>query len=1052
MRIEQYLLMTDYALWEVILNGDSPLPTRSVEGVETPYPSINVEEKLARKNELKARGTLLMALPTEHRLKFNSYKTAKSMIEAIEKRFEGNKESKKVKKTLLKQQYENFNGKSLEGLDQIYDRLQKLISQLEIHGETISQEDLNLKLLRSLPSEEAPKRTVPIEDTTLNALVYQCAGLGYDWSDQAEDGPTNFALMAYTSSSSSSSSNLDTEISTCSKVNEKYNTGEGYHAVPPPYVGNFMRPKPYLVFADEHVVSESITSLPGIAKSEVKTSKTTIKNVSAPIIENWASDSEDENEIETESNQIKPSFAKGNPQYTLQDQGIFDSGCSRHMIENKSFLTDYQEIDDEFVSFGVNPKRGKITGKGRGPEWLFDIDSMTKSMNYEAVTTENQTNNDAGIEINATAWQARQEKASDHEYILLPFMPSNSPLCSSTHSLDDKDADEVPGKGDKGVSKGSRINDQERTDSSTQDVNTVRPSINTANTNINTSSLNINILGSNEPSMPSLEETVIFDDVYDDREVGAEVDTNNLELSTVVSHIPTTRVHKDHPKEQITEDLNLATQTRRMINVFKEKAMVFRNKKDERGIVVRNKARLVAQGYTQEECIDYDEMDVKCAFLYDTIEEEVYVCQLPGFEDPHFPNKVYKVEKALYGLHQAPRDWYETLSTYLLENRFRRGTIDKTLFIKKDRASRPDIMFVVRACARKSTKGGYQFLRERLISWQCKKQIIVANSTTEAEYVAAANCCGQVKQSSMDGFGTACLPNDTIFKELARMGAKTTAWNEFSSTTAWNEFSSTMESAIICLATNEKFNFSKYILDNMVFDLEKAKTAQAKKIVDLKKRVKKIERKKRSRSPGLKILYKVGLSTRIVFSNEEERMNEEDLFRVNDLNGDEVIMHVTTDKNVEQDATVAEKEVTTADPVITAGEVVTTAEDVEVTTTAATPQISKDDKPLKKEDHIALDKEVARKLEAQIKAKMEKEERIEREKNEANIVVIEEQDDVQATIDADRQLAEQLQAQERQQLSIEERSKLLVELIKSRRKYFTAKRAKEIINKPPTKA
>ncbi|GKF13310.1 putative ribonuclease H-like domain-containing protein [Tanacetum coccineum] len=97
---------------------------------------------------------------------------------------------------------------------------------------------------------------------------------------------------------------------------------------------------------------------------------------------------------------------------------------------------------------------------------------------------------------------------------------------------------------------------------------------------------------------------------------------------------------------------------------------VFRNKKDERGIVVRNKARL---------------MDVKSAFLYGTIDEEVYVCQPHGFEDPQFPNKVYKVEKALYGLHQAPRAWYETLSTYLIKNGFRRGTIDKTLLIKKDK-------------------------------------------------------------------------------------------------------------------------------------------------------------------------------------------------------------------------------------------------------------------------------------------------------------------------------------------------------------------------------
>ncbi|GJV66816.1 putative ribonuclease H-like domain-containing protein [Tanacetum coccineum] len=124
---------------------------------------------------------------------------------------------------------------------------------------------------------------------------------------------------------------------------------------------------------------------------------------------------------------------------------------------------------------------------------------------------------------------------------------------------------------------------------------------------------------------------------------------------------------------------------------------VYRNKKDERGIVVRNKVRLIAQGYTQEEGMDYDEvfapvarieairmflaytlfkdfivyqMDVKSAFLYDKIEEEVYVYQPPGFEDPEFPDKVYKVEKALYGLHQAPRAWYETLSTYLLDNGF----------------------------------------------------------------------------------------------------------------------------------------------------------------------------------------------------------------------------------------------------------------------------------------------------------------------------------------------------------------------------------------------
>nr|GEV55014.1 hypothetical protein [Tanacetum cinerariifolium] len=145
---------------------------------------------------------------------------------------------------------------------------------------------------------------------------------------------------------------------------------------------------------------------------------------------------------------------------------------------------------------------------------------------------------------------------------------------------------------------------------------------------------------------------------------------------------------------------------------------VYKNKKDERGIIVRNKARLVAQGHTQEEGIDYEEvfapvarikairlflayasfmgfmvyqMDVKSAFLYGTIEEEVYVCQPLGFEDPDHPDKVYKVVKALYGLHQAPRAWYETLANDLLENGFYRGQIDQTLFIKKQKG---DIMLV----------------------------------------------------------------------------------------------------------------------------------------------------------------------------------------------------------------------------------------------------------------------------------------------------------------------------------------------------------------------
>ncbi|GJU15694.1 ribonuclease H-like domain-containing protein [Tanacetum coccineum] len=124
MRMEQYLTHTDYALWEVIINGDAPVAVASA--------SASAED--------------------EHLLKFYSCKDAKSLWEAINNRFGGNKDSKKMQKTILKQQYKNFVASRSDGLDKTYDRFQKLISQLEIHGEEISQEDANLKLLRSLPS------------------------------------------------------------------------------------------------------------------------------------------------------------------------------------------------------------------------------------------------------------------------------------------------------------------------------------------------------------------------------------------------------------------------------------------------------------------------------------------------------------------------------------------------------------------------------------------------------------------------------------------------------------------------------------------------------------------------------------------------------------------------------------------------------------------------------------------------------------------------------------------------------------------------------------
>ncbi|GJR35551.1 hypothetical protein Tco_1211235 [Tanacetum coccineum] len=159
LRIESYIQLQDYALWEIIEDGNSFKPvartTTNADGTSTSTipGAVTAEEKIQKKNDLKARSILMMTLPSEHLLTFNQYKDAKTLFEAIEARFGGNEATKKTQKTLLKQMYENFNASTSESLNSIFTQLQKIISQLPILGENISQEDLNFKFLRILPSE-----------------------------------------------------------------------------------------------------------------------------------------------------------------------------------------------------------------------------------------------------------------------------------------------------------------------------------------------------------------------------------------------------------------------------------------------------------------------------------------------------------------------------------------------------------------------------------------------------------------------------------------------------------------------------------------------------------------------------------------------------------------------------------------------------------------------------------------------------------------------------------------------------------------------------------
>nr|GEW33064.1 hypothetical protein [Tanacetum cinerariifolium] len=741
------------------------------------------------------------------------------------------------------------------------------------------------------------------------------------------------------------------------KDNYKKGLGfENYNAVLPPYTGNFMPPKPDLSF----------TRLDEFANK--------------PVVEN----------CDAKTSETKPK--DGNPQMDLQDKRVIDSGCSRHMTWNMSYLTDYEEINGGYIAFG------------------------------------------------------------------------------------------------------------------------------------------------------------------DDDE---EADMNNMDITIKVNLISTTRIHKDHPLDQVIGDFHSTTQTRNMS----------KNLEEHRPFGVPD--------------------GCQNAFFYGKIEEEVYVCQPPGFEDPDFLDKLYKVEKALYGVHQAPRAWYETLSTYLLDNGFHRVKIDKTLFIKRHKgdillvqvyvddivfgstkkelciafekmmhekfqmsymreltfflvlqvkqkqdglliiqdkyvteilkkygftkvknastpiktqksllkdedgeevdvhmyrsmigslmyltSSRPDIMFAVCAYARYQVNlkvshlhDVKRFFRCRLISWQCKKQTVVTNSTTEAEYVAASSCCRQVDVNAVEAErGVDCLPNDTIFKQLALIGkprrkaievphpsdpmehvvdevvykelddrlvrTATTASsleteqdsgniNKTQSKATPNESSS--QGTDSGSGTSCQDTMGDIIAQTRVLDLEKTKTDS------LKKRVKKLEKKQRSRTDKLKRLYKrkihdIDADEDITLVNDQD---DEQIFDVNNLQGKEVfVQEDVADKevNVAGEVNVASIATTDSATVIMIVDEVTLAQALlEIkttkpkakgivlqepsesrTTTIISSKKSHDkgktimiEEPmmLKKKDQIMLDEEVALKLQAKLQDEFDKEQRLASEKaqqeKEANITLIE---------------------------------------------------------------
>nr|GEZ52041.1 ribonuclease H-like domain, reverse transcriptase, RNA-dependent DNA polymerase [Tanacetum cinerariifolium] len=575
------------------------------------------------------------------------------------------------------------------------------------------------------------------------------------------------------------------------------------------------------------------------------------------------------------------------------DEGYFIG----YLMSSKAFRVFNERTKRVEENLHIEFLENKAIEKGAGPNWLFDIDSLTKSMNYVLVVDAG-TNSTNFSGTKDAAGQEVKKDVSILRYIAPPNWAHDAFLESSSNkSQDDCNTDVPESSGNTNPIATSTIPPADQVETLT--VESLIPTASspvptTCFTDSQEPSSKIRLISkrvANQEETPSLDIILTLTNRFEDilrvttnskESNGVEADVSNMETTITASPTPTLRIHRDHPKSQIIGPVDTSIQTR-----YNSKSW---ENRDERGIVIRNKAKLVAQGHTQEEGIDYDEvfapvvrieairlflayasfmgftvyqMDVKSAFLYGTIDEEVYVMQPFGFQDLEYPARVYKVEKAMYGLHQAPRAWYGTLSKEfeaLMHEKFQMSAMGELnfflglqvlqkedgIFLSRDKyvgdilnkfgysyvrssntpmdkenpwgkdgtgkdidlhlyrsmieslmyltASRPDIIFAGHPKLglwypkdspfdlvaysdsdyggatqdRKSTTGGCHFLGRRLTSWQCKKQTIVATSTTEAEYVAAASCCGQVLwiQNQLLDYGLS-MPCETLSREIS---------------------------------------------------------------------------------------------------------------------------------------------------------------------------------------------------------------------------------------------------------------------------------------------
>nr|GEX92828.1 putative ribonuclease H-like domain-containing protein [Tanacetum cinerariifolium] len=697
-RIKQYFLMTDYALWEVIVNGDSPPPKRTIDGVEQSYLPTTTEEKFARKYELKERDTLLMALPNEHQLKFNCYKNAKSLMEAIKKRFGGNKESKKVQKIVLKQQYENFNRNGSEGLDQIYDRLQKLISQLKIHGRTISQEDLNLKLLRSLPSEwktytliwrnKPDLETLCMDDLYNNLKIYETKVKGSSSSSQNSQNVAFVSSNSFVSTNQAHGSNSTSPDSQNDAIDaddlEEMDLKWQMAMLT-------MRARRFLKKTGRKVGANGSKTI-RFDKTKVECynchKKGHFVRECRALRENRNKEPVRRNVI-VETTNAKALVAQDELGYNWSDQAE-DGPTNFALMAYTSSGFDSQVFDNQVndknkMGIGYLAILPPYTGNfmPTKPDLILaDMDDYVVSESVTSVpalainkakTSESKHKSVSGPLIkdwvsdskdeNETETKSKQRNPSfakyeeiDGGYVAFGEDPKGGKITSKDH------LGKFDGKVDEGFFIGYSMNSKTQDplfSSSSKDSLSAgcKPSReeekkdaqNSGNKDNEANVVDKNIVYgcADDPNMPNLEEIVYsgYDEYGYTQEEGIDYD-----------------------------------------EVFAP--------------VYRIEAIRLLLAYTSFKDFVVYQMDVKIAFLYGKIEEEVYVCQPPGLEDLEFPNRVYKVEKAFYGLHQALIAWStrkEVCTEFknMMHKKFQMSSIrELTFFLGLQMTQKKDWIFI----------------------------------------------------------------------------------------------------------------------------------------------------------------------------------------------------------------------------------------------------------------------------------------------------------------------------------------------------------------------